>query len=219
MKRFVSVGLGIFGSAAARTLFEQGSEVVAVDLSESAVNRVADHVTRAVVGDATDSDLLESIGARDADASIVSTGDDISASILVTMALRDLNVNEIYVKVISSAHSRIMEKIGVTEIVFPERESAIELAARVTPENALLKYVRLGGGVCMQEMAVPIKWLGKTLRDLQLPLNYRVSVVAVHDVLTDRMSNIPSPDEPLKDSDTLVLTGTEENLAKLADLD
>lgn len=216
MKRFIIVGLGIFGSGVAETLFEQGNEVIAVDLKPDNVDRIAPHVTRAVVGDARQRELLEKMGTEDADASVVSTGDDIAASVLAAMALRDLNVQEIYVKVISRDHARIMNKIGVTETIFPERESSINLAMRMMRSNALLNYIRLGGGFSLQEMAVPNTWTGKSLRELQLRPQHNVSVIAVHDVITDKMIPVPDPDAKLKDSDTLLVAGADENLARVA---
>ena len=218
MKRFVIVGLGLFGSGVAESLYEHGSEVVAVDLSEERVNRIAPHVTRAVVGDGRQSEVLDQIGAREADAGVVSTGDDLSASLLATMALKDLGVGEIYVKVVSHDHARIIQKMGVTETIFPERESSINLATRIMQSDALLNYVRLGHNLSLQEMTVPPKWEGKTLRDVNPRRRYQVSVVAVHDVLTDRITPVPDPDAPLKDTDTLILIGTEDNLARVADL-
>lgn len=218
MKRFIIIGLGEFGSGVAETLYKQGNDVIAIDLIEAKVNRMAAHVSRAVVGDARQADVLESVGAKGADGAVVSTGDDISTSVLATMALRDLGVGEIYVKVVSFDHARIMGKIGATETVFPERESSVNLGRRMMRSNALLNYIRLGGGLNLQEMAVPVKWEGKTLRDLQLPTRYRVSVVAVHDVLTDTMTPVPDPDMPLLDSHTLVLIGTEPCLARVASI-
>lgn len=216
MKRFIIVGLGTFGSSVAETLFEQGEDVVGIDMDEGRVNRMASRVTRAAVGDARQVDVLERLGAREADAGVVSTGDDLSASILAIMALRDLNVAEIYAKVISHEHARIMQKLGVTETIFPERESAINLATRISQSNAILNYVRLADGYSMQEMAVPADWEGKTLRELQIRTHYMVAVIAVHDVLTHRMIFAPDPDKPLKDSDTLLVAGSNENLARVA---
>jgi trk system potassium uptake protein TrkA len=219
MKRFIIIGLGIFGSGVAETLYREGHEVIAIDVKEEPVNRIASHVTRAVVGDARQIDILEKIGAQGADTGVISTGDDISASILAAMALRDLNVREIYVKVVSFDHARIMAKIGVTETVFPERESSVNLAVRLIHSQAVLNYYRIGSGLSLQEMAVPVRWEGKTLRELQLPTHYRVSVVAIHDVLTDQMIPVPDPDMPLLDTHTLVLTGSETNLARVARID
>lgn len=218
-KRFVVVGLGIFGHGIAEALYSEGHDVVAVDVVEERVNRIARHVSRAAVGDARQLDVLDRLGAGDAEVAIVSTGADIGASILTVMALRDLKVPQIYVKVISFDHARILKKIGVTETVFPEHESSRNLAQRITHSESLLNYVQLGHNFSMQEMAVPNAWNGKTLRELQLRPKYNVAVVAVHDVLTDTMHPVPDPDAPLKDSDTLLIAGTNKNLERVAKID
>lgn len=215
MKRFVVVGLGNFGSTAAEALSTQRHDVLAVDTSEAAIERVAAHVARAVVADGRSAKVLDRVGARGADAAIISTGDDITASILTTMALRDLEVREIYVKVISIDHARVMEKLGVTETVFPERDSAQRLATRITT-TSILNFVRLGTGFGVQEMAVPESWVGESLRSLELPRRFGISVIAVHDVLTDDMTPTPDPDAPLKESDTLLVAGRDEDLARAA---
>lgn len=215
MKRYVIVGLGNFGSSVAESLYALGHEVAAIDTREEAVDRISSAATVAAVGDGKDLRVLERIGAREADAGVVSTGDDITASILTTLALKDLGVREIYVKVISRDHARVMEKLGVTETVFPERESAIRLGTRIS-NRSILNYIQLGEGFSVQEMAVPDGWVGRSLRQLELPRRYRVSVIAVHDVLMDRMIAAPDPDAPLKDSDTLLLAGRDEDLGKAA---
>lgn len=215
MKRFVVVGLGNFGASVAEALHASGHEVVAVDSEEGAVDRIAPLVTRAAVGDGTQMSTLERAGGRGADMGVVSTGDDITASILATMALRDLGVKEIYVKVISADHARVMQKLGVTETIFPERESGLRLATRVG-SRGLLNYVGLGPGFSMQEMAVPESWIGRTLRELALPSRYRIAVIAVHDVLRDEITPVPAPDAPLKESDTLLIAGKDADLAAAA---
>jgi trk system potassium uptake protein len=218
MKRFVVVGLGIFGSGVTETLVNQGHEVIAIDLNEEKVDRMATVATRAILGDGQQVDVLRRIGAEGADAGIVSTGDDISSSILATMALRDCRVMEIYVKVVSRDHARVMRRLGVTETVFPERESAINLATRVAQGETLLKYLRLGDGFSLQEMVVPDEWEGKPLRSLNLRARYNITVVAIHDILTDKIHPVPDPDSPLKDSDTLLIVGTDRALARVAGL-
>ena len=215
MKRFFVIGLGNFGSAIAEALHADGHDVVAVDKKEDAVERIASHVTRAVVADGQNLQTLERLGAREAAAAVVNTGEDITASVLTTLALRDLGLTEIYVKVISAEHARVLEKIGAAETVFPERDSALRLATRLA-STAILNYVRLGPNFSIQEMAVPRAWIGKNLRDLRLPQKFRISVVGVHDVLTDRIVPAPPPDAPLKDSDTLLVAGDDEDLARAA---
>lgn len=218
MKRYVIVGLGIFGSSAAQALYKQGHDVVALDVNGDLVDRMAPFVTRAVVGDARDRTVLERVGARGADAAVVSTGDDISASALAVMALRDLEVPEVFVKVVSADHARIAARIGATRTVFPERESAVNLALQMTQGAALINYIRLGSGLSIQEMAVPRSWEGQSLRQLDLPRRHRVSVVAVHDVIADTTTPVPDPDAPLLDTHTLVVTGNEDSLARVAQI-
>lgn len=216
MKRFVVIGLGNFGASAAEALHAQGHEVIAVDPREEAVDRIAPHVTRAAVADGRSVDALERIGVRGADAGIVSTGDDITASILSTMALRDLGVPDVYVKVISRDHARVMERIGATETVFPERDTGLALASRLSG-SAILNYVRLGTGFSVQEMAVRADWVGKSLRELELPRKYGITVIALHDILHDKMVATPDPDVVLKGSETLLVAGRDEDLARAAE--
>lgn len=218
MKRFVVIGLGNFGASVAQALHAAGHDVIALDTNEGAVDAIAPHVTRAAVGDGKQLAMLERVGAGGADAGVVSTGEDVTASILATMALRDLGVREIYAKVISLDHARVMTKMGVTETIFPERESALRLATRMS-SRGILNYVKLGGDFSIQEMAVPQKWIGRTLRDLQLPRRYRISVVAVHDMLRDEMSPVPDPETRLTESDTLLVAGKDADLAKAAKVD
>ncbi len=213
-KRYVVIGLGNFGSAVCESLYARGFDVVAVDTRAAAVDRIAPHVTRSALADGTDPQVLVRIGAERADAGIVSTGDDISASILATMALKDVGVKAIYVKVISDAHDRVMRKLDVEETIFPERDTAVNLAARITGK-ALLNYVRIGEDFGVQEMAVPNGWDKKSLRQLDLRRKYGVLVVGIHDVLTDQFIS-PDPDQVLTESDGLLIAGRVQDLEKVA---
>ena len=215
-KRFIVIGLGNFGAGVAEALHAKGHDVAAIDTSEEAVDRIGPNVSRAAVGDGRRRAVLERVGGEEADAAVVSTGDDLAASVLATMALRDLGVREIYAKVISSDHARIMEQLGVTETIFPERESALRLAERIV-STEILNYVQLGRGFSMQELAVPEHWIGKSLRDLELPRRYRISVLAVHDVLRDEIIPVPDPDAPLKDSDTVLVAGADPDIRRISE--
>lgn len=217
MKRFVVIGLGNFGFSAAEALSSAGHDVIVIDTDGDVVDRIAPQVARAAVGDGTDLQTLQRLGAGDADAGVIGTGDDITASILATMALHDLKVRDVYVKVISRDHARVMQRLGATETVFPERDSAAALATRLSG-TALLNYVRLGEGFSLQEMAVPEQWEGKSLRQLKLRQTYDITVVALHDILNNAILTSPDPDSVLKDSDTLLVAGSDKALAKAARL-
>lgn len=217
-KRFVIVGLGNFGSAAARALFEHGNEVIAVDVDSQAVDAVAEFTTRAAVLDGSRRDALKQVGASKADAGIVSTGHNLSATVLAAMAFRDLEIPEIYAKVTSDEHARVMRRLGATETIFPEREAAQNLAARLASRQ-VIDYVSLGSGIAIQEMAVPDSWQGKSLRALDVRRRFEISVIAVHDVLTDAFQLPPDPDALLKPSDTLLITGSAAALEKVTDIE
>lgn len=209
------VGLGTFGAGAAAALHEAGHRVIALDEDAAVVERLADELPEVLVGDGTDVQALEQAGARDADAAIVATGDDVTASLLAALSLRDLGVSEIHIKVSSDLHARILDTLGLGTSVFPERESAHLLAKRVT-RRGILNYVELGPGFSAQEMAVPASWVGRTLRQLELPRRFNVAVVAVRDVLADRYMPVPDPDAPLKESDALLVAGPDARLEKVA---
>jgi trk system potassium uptake protein TrkA len=169
------------------------------------------------VGDGREIAMLEEIGAEDADAAVVSTGDDMTASILATMALKDLGVERVYVKVISDDHTRIMQQLGVSETVFPERASGYNLASSIS-EKGVLDYVRMGRNLSVQELVVPEEWRGHTLRELNVRATYNVSVVGIHDTAVDEMIVPPDPDDTLHHTDTLILAGTDEAIEAVAEL-
>lgn len=215
MKSFLVVGLGHFGYSAATALEAHGHRVTALDVDRDKVEAAGKRLRRAVVGDATDPEVLEQVGAADHDAAIVSTGGDVSASLLTAMGLRDFGVRPIHVKVVSELHARILDKMGIPDTVFPEHETARLLAHRIASAS-ILRYFELGPGFSAQELAVPASWVGRSLRDLALPRRHRVSVIAVRDYLVDEMQPVPDPDAPLKDSDTLLLAGRGPDLERVA---
>ena len=217
MKRFVVVGLGNFGAGVAERLHGMGHEVSALDVDPAKVERLSGLIRKAVAGDGTEPEVLEHVQAGEADAAVISTGDDVTASVLTALALRDMGVGEIHVKVISELHARILDKLGVAETIFPEHEAAGLLAKRLE-SRAILNYVELGEGFSAQEMAVPAPWVGRAHRELELPRRYNISVVAVHDALSDRIVPVPDPDAPLKESDSLLVAGPDEHLSKVVDL-
>jgi trk system potassium uptake protein TrkA len=217
MKRFVVVGLGNFGMSVSETLHAKGFEVIAIDTDSDLVDQAADFVSRAVVGDGTSVSLLERLGVKGCDAGVVATGDDITSSVLSVLALQDMSIKQIHVKVISHEHARVMERLGVTESIFPERESALSLGSRLS-SKAIFKHVRLGLGFSLHEMGVPNVWKGSTLRELNLRSEYNITVVATHDIKDDIMHLPPDPDFFLSDQTALLLAGSDEDLARLSEL-
>jgi trk system potassium uptake protein TrkA len=214
MKRFVVVGLGGFGFWVARELHQQGFDVIAIDKNPELADRCAPFASHCVAADATDPDTLRRAGAEAADAGIVSTGDDLAASILAILALRDVGVEQIYAKISGLQAARALERFDLADMVFPERESATRLARRLT-SSVVLDYIPLGGEYSIQELAIPDPWIGKTLRELSLRKAHGVQVVALFDVLTGVWTVAPDPDKPLMESDVAVVAGNDRALTKL----
>jgi len=214
VKRVIVVGLGIFGFNIAKDLYESGLEVIAIDKNKELVQRIKDFSTRAILADATDKELLENIGIQEDDVVIISFGEDLAASTLMTLHLKELNVKEIIVKAPNEDHKRILEKVGASEVIIPEKEMAVKVAKSLTSPN-VLDYIPLSQDYTVCEIAPPSSFLGKTIGDLQLRKKHHIGVIASRDVLTDQVQMIPSADFVIKDSDILVVIGKEQDIQKL----
>ena len=213
VRRFVVIGLGNFGSGLVETLHGLGHEVIAVDVDPDKVEAAERYAARAAVADGTDAAALGRLGADDADAGIVSVGADIASSVLAVMALLDLDTREVYAKAITDDHATILERIGATEVIRPERESAYRLSIRLA--QRLLDYMPIAPGYSMEQIPTPDAFIGETLLELRLPQRLGIGVVAIHDVLTDELYVVPPADYRLKESDTLWVIGADEALAGL----
>lgn len=213
MKRVVIIGLGIFGFNLSRELFENGFEVLAIDKNREVVNKVRDFCTKAVVADGREKEVLESMGIQPDDVVVISFGEDLAASTLVTLHLRELAVRQIIVKVPNEDHQRILEKLGATRVIIPEREMANRIARSLISPN-VLDYLPISEDYTISEIAPPPSFLGKSIADLRLREKYHIEVVAIRDVLSDRIQLVPQPDFVIKDSDALVVLGREEDIKK-----
>jgi trk system potassium uptake protein TrkA len=214
VKRVVVVGLGIFGFNIAKDLFENGFEVVAIDKNKEVINRIRDYSTKAVLADATDKELLEMIGIQPEDIVIVSFGEDLAASTLLTLHLKEMNVKSIIVKAPNEDHKRILEKVGATEVIIPEAEMANKVAKSLISPN-VLDYLPVSEDFTICEVAPPAGFQGKTIADLRLRGDYHIEVIAIRDVLTDKIQLVPRADFVIKDSDILIVLGKEADIQKI----
>ncbi|HHE74832.1 MAG TPA: TrkA family potassium uptake protein [Desulfobacteraceae bacterium] len=214
MKQFAVIGLGNFGYFLATHLYTKGHDVLAVDKDPLKVQAVQDNVSQAVVADGTDRAAMEALNMIQMDAAIVCIGSEMSNSILTTLNLNDIGVKRVLAKANSEVHGRILEKVGATEVMFPEKDLAISLAEKLHNPN-LLDYLPFHEGYSIIELAAPDEFIGKTLRDLDLINKYGVQVVAVKEIVPDRLNLIPTAHFVVKDSDILMLLGPNEALDKL----
>jgi trk system potassium uptake protein TrkA len=214
VKRVVVVGLGIFGFNIAKDLFENGFEVIAIDKNKEVINRIRDFSTKAVLADATDRELLEMIGIQPDDIVIISFGEDLAASTLLTLHLKEMNIKNILVKAPNEDHKRILEKVGATEVIIPEKAMASKVAKGLISPN-VLDFLPVSEDFTISEVAPPAGFLGKTLADLRLRGKYHVEVIAIRDVLSDKIQLVPRADFVIKDSDILIVIGKEADIQKI----
>jgi len=214
MKRVVVIGLGIFGSQLARQLYASGLEVVAIDKNRDVVQRIKDHSTKSVLADATDKEVLESIGIDAKDTVVISFGEDLSASTLLTLYLKEMKVKEIIVKVPNEDYKRILLKVGASEAIIPEREMANKVARSIISPN-VLEYLPISEDYTIVELAPPTAFIGKSLADLDLRKKYNLQVIAIRDVLADKLQLVPRASAVIKDSDVLVIIGKEDDIRKI----
>ena len=214
MKRVVVIGLGIFGFNLAKDLFEAGLEVIAVDKNKDMVQKIRDFSTKAVMADATEKEVMEAIGIEENDVVIVSFGEDLAASTILTLHLKEMKVKTIIVKAPNEDHKRILEKVGATEVVIPEREMAAKIARSLISPN-VMEYIPLTREYTICEIAPPASFVGKSIAEIQLRKRYNIGLLASRDVLTDQISMIPGGDFVVKDSDILVVIGKEKDIQDL----
>ncbi|GMT42002.1 MAG: potassium transporter Trk [bacterium] len=214
MKRFAVLGLGKFGFYLARKLFENGHEVIAVDVDKEVVQNVKDYSTQAIIADATNKETLISLGIEEVDTAVVSLGTRMDHSILVTLHLKEIGLKEVVVKAITEDHRKILEIIGATQVIFPERDMAEKLALNLSSRN-ILDYLELSPGFSIMELAPPSGFIGKTIKDLQLRNVYGVQVIAIKELIPERMNLVPAPDTVIKESDILIVMGSDEALRSI----
>ena len=208
MKSYIVIGLGRFGQSAARQLCALGAEVLAMDVRNDLVQQVANDVTHAVVGDAQDKEVLRALGVRDFDCGIIAIGDDLAASVLAAMNLKELGVPFIVSKAYDETHRRILEKLGVDRVVIPEQEHAQRLARSLHSHN-VLDYIELSEEYGILEVPAPKNWVGKSLKELNVRAKLGVNIIAVE---SDKGTNVsPAADYRIEEKDILVVLG--ENYA------
>ncbi len=228
MRHIVVIGLGRFGSAIAEALSNKKCEVLIVDKDEKRIEKLEPLVTQALVMDATDEESLKEAGIADFDVAIVAVGEEIEASILITMLLKELGVKEVVAKATDNFHAKILRKMGCDRVVFPERDMGQRLAeSLISP--VIFDYIELSSTHSLIEIDAPKSMEGKTLKQAELRSEYGVSVIAIkrktpiikEDGDTEFKETTiigPSADEDIQRGDRLCLLGRDEGLARIKKL-
>jgi trk system potassium uptake protein TrkA len=213
-QQFAVIGLGRFGTSLAKTLFAMGKEVLAIDIEEERIQAVVNDVTHAVQADATDEDVMKSLGIRNIDVVLVSIG-PLQQSILATMIVKELGVKHVVCKAVSELHGKILEKLGADRVVYPERDMGIRVAHSLVSGN-ILEYIELSSNYSIIEVIAKKAFVNKTIRELDFRAKYGINIIAIKRGKEINIS--PNADFKIYDGDILVAIGSTEKLREMEEI-
>ncbi|HLO10739.1 MAG TPA: TrkA family potassium uptake protein [Pseudoneobacillus sp.] len=214
--QYAVIGLGRFGISIAQKLFESGQEVLGVDVNEERVEDSHSFVTHAVIADSTDAEALKSIGIRNFDTVVVAIGNDIQASILTVLLLKELGVKRVIAKALNKLHGQVLDKVGADWVVFPERDMGMRVAHQLLSPK-VLNFIEISKNYSVEEVKIPEYMIEKNLRELDLRARFNLSVIAIRH--EDEINISPSPDKIINHGDVLVVIGENRDLEKFANLE
>lgn len=211
-KEFVVFGLGRFGKSVATTLAESGCNVLVVDSNQDKIQDMADIVTYAVRGDVTDTEMLQSLGLGNFDGAVIAIGESLEASVMVTILAKEMGIPYVMAKAQNDLHAKVLKKVGVDLVVFPEKETGIRLAHNLVMGN-FFNVIELSSKFSLMELDVPNEWDGHSLKDLNIRAKHNINVIGIKK--KDELDINPEPDEKLSKDDILVVIGDNDSLNKL----
>ena len=212
MKTFTVIGLGRFGTSIATQLFNMGYEVLAIDKNMDKINAIANLVTRAACTDAKDESLLKQLGVKNSDCAIVCIGgDDITDSVLTTLALKDMGVKQVVCKAKDNMHKTVLKKVGADNVIIPEQEAGIKAAIELVSDR-LLDIIELSDEYSIVDAVVPNTWIGKSIMELSVRKKYNVNIVAIKSNNGGKVNISPEPEYKFKDTDIVAVSYTHLTL-------
>ncbi|MBE5847991.1 MAG: TrkA family potassium uptake protein [Lachnospiraceae bacterium] len=213
-KTYAVIGLGIFGSAVAKTLARAGMDVIAIDNNMLAVENVSDTVDNAVKADSTNIEQLREAGIQNCDVVILAMGSRLEESLITIIHLRELGVKKIVAKANNNNYKYLLERAGATRVIQPEKEMGVRLASYIMTPN-IQDMVRLDEKYAFVELKTPSLWQGKSLRELNLRASYGVNVIGIRAEGESAMHMVIDAGRPLSADETLMLIVDREQFDKL----
>ena len=212
-QNFAIIGLGRFGGSLCETLIESGQEVLAIDRDEDRINEYMNIATHAVVANAIDEMTLRSLGLRNFDHVIIAIGENIQASILVTLMAKEMGVPNVTAKAQNEYHAKVLYKIGADRVVHPERDMGIKVAHNLVSKN-ILDYLELSDEYSLAEVKVTNpKFFDKNLLELNFRQKFGLNIVAIR--RGERLIISPLAEELVLKNDCLLLIGADEDVERL----
>lgn len=221
---FAIIGIGAFGSALAKKLSEEGAYVIAIDNNMEHINQVKEYVSDAICFDATDPELLESHGITNVDVAVIAIGEVFEPVALIAMHLLNSGVKEVYGRAGSRIQEQILEQIGITDVIHPERQVAERMGISLV-RRGMSDVFDIGEGLAMFEVDAPDSMVGYTLAELEIRKRYELNVITIKRSVA--MEGEIGPDEQyqpigilkgstkIKEGDRFLLVGSKEDVDKL----
>ena len=209
MKQFIIIGIGKFGESIATNLYKMGHDVLAVDIDEERVQYIANKVTHAVQADATEEGTLEALGVKHFDGAVVTIGESVQASILITLLCKELGIRHVLAKAQNELHAKVLYKIGADRVVFPERDMGLRVAHSLV-STSFLDYIELTPDYSIVELKAAKDWQGKSLKDLNVRAEYGINIMAIKQ--DDKVVVSPAADDTIQRDDVLVVIGKAEDI-------
>lgn len=212
-KEFVIMGLGRFGGSMCKELIKEGVNVLAIDKDRERVQRYEDIASQGVVLDAMDKQALSAVGISNFDCAIISFGDDMESSILVTLLLKEMGMKQVWVKARNEYHQKILEKIGADKIIHPERDMARRIAHHITSDR-IVDYIEISNNHSIIEIVASDTILGKTVANLKVKAKYKCEIIAIKKD-EETIIMMPPEDKEIEAGDILIVMGDNRKLDRL----
>lgn len=213
-KRYVVFGVDRFGAAVARTLEKGGSQVIAVDIDPAKIQTIAEDVSYAMTADVLDPEAIEALGLKNIDGAVITMVDHMEASIVTAMTCVDMHFPYILARAKNEVHGRILTKVGVNRIVYPEQEMGVRVG-RFIDDRDFLDWIELSSDYSLVEVRIPKEWAGKSLSQLNLRRQCNFNVVGLKN--EDGIIVTPDPDMLLPDNMMMYIIGHNKDLEKIKD--
>lgn len=213
-RQFIVIGIGRFGFSVASCLYKSGYDVLAIDNDIEKIEEISNEVTHALALDATDEKALASINIEDYDTAIVAIGGSIQESLLVTLLVKELGVNEIICKGQGELHEKLLKKIGATRVILPEKEMGIRLANNLK-FHSLFDYVKISTDSSIAEFTAPKEWINKTIGDIDVRAKHDVTLIGIKKNGNSEMDVDINASTIIREDDLLILLGRDDKLSKL----
>jgi trk system potassium uptake protein TrkA len=222
MRQFAVVGLGRFGFSVAKTLSDKGNQVLGIDIDAEKVQDISEIITQAVCADARDEKALKAVGLENVDVAVVGMGNNIEASILTTLILKELGIKEIVAKAVDEDHMKVLQKVGATKVVAPEKDMGVRVAnSLISP--TVIEHIELSEDSSIAEVIPPGEYLNKSLRDIDIRKRYGLNIIAIKkkmkivtkagEVKEEQKMNVaPEPEDMIREGDILIVVGTNEHI-------